>query len=195
MNLDIIIDQNHSYKRAIEIAYEKAKMKGGVDEATAQECERILSEPEPDYVYHEINLDQTLRLHEDGCISFRTLSERDAYEHLKIEARRRAAACVADQLDSLWEDAKKTAVDVEPELLKELKLSIDEKGAIRPTSRSPLLDGMAEKQLFEMLNNNSELKKAAEDYIWMLAGLAGKTIEGLSAPYARHFAGARLEEG
>ncbi len=70
MNLDFIIDQNHSYRRAIEIAYEKAKRNGGVDEATARECEFVISQPEPDYVYHEIRLDNTMRLHEDGCVSF-----------------------------------------------------------------------------------------------------------------------------
>ena len=30
MNLDFVIDQNHSYRRAIEVAYEKAKRNGGL---------------------------------------------------------------------------------------------------------------------------------------------------------------------
>ena len=195
MNLDFIVDQNHSYKRAIEIAYEKAKRNGGVDEITARECEFVISQPEPDYVYDEEKFANTLRLHE-GCVSYEAaLSPRDAYEHAKINARMRAAECVATQMDTMWEDVKKTTVGVEPEILNQLSFSIDEKGTIRPISISPLLDAKTEKHLFELLNNHSELKRAAEDYVWMLAGLVGRTTEGLSANYARHFAGSWLREG
>jgi hypothetical protein len=195
MNLDFIVDQNHSYRRAIEIAYEKAKRDGGVDEATARECEFVISQQEPDYVYHEIKLDKTGRLHEDGCVSYRVLNPSDAYEHAKLNARRRAAECFADQMDDLWKDFKKTTVGVEPELSSELRFSIDEKGTIRPISTSRPLDAKAEKQLFEVLNNHSEFKVAAKEYVWLLAGLVGRTIEGLSAPYARHFVGSSSQEG
>ena len=197
MNLDFVIDQNHSYRRAIEIAYEKAKRNGGVDEITAQECEWVLSgpEPAPDYVYHEVKLDNTLRLHEDGCVSYRVLSPWESYEQEKLNARRRAAECVADQMDNIWEDLKKTTVGVEPELLSERSFSIDEEGTIRPMSNSHPLDEKAEKKLFELLNNHSEFKKAAKEYVWLLAGLVGRTIDGLSAPYARHFVGSCLQEG
>lgn len=195
MNLDLIIDQNHSYRRAIEIAYEKAKNNGGVDEVTRQECERVLSEPEPDYIYHEIDLESTFRLHEDGCVSFRTLSDRDTYEHAKLNGRRRAAECIATRMDNLWTDVKKATVGVEPELLNALSFSIDEKGTLTPMSISRPLDAKTEQQLFEVLNNHPEFKKAAKDYVWMLAGLMGHTIEGLSGQYARHFTGACLPEG
>lgn len=195
MNLDFIVDQNHSYRRAIEIAYEKAKRDGGVDEATARECEFVISQQEPDYVYHEIKLDNTGRLHEDGCVSYRVLNPSDAYEHAKLNARRRAAECFADQLDDLWKDLKKTTVGVEPELSSELSFSIDEGGIIRPISTSRPLDAKAEKQLFEVLNNHSGFKAAAKEYVWLLAGLVGRTIEGLSAPYARHFVGSSSQEG
>ncbi|RMQ99196.1 hypothetical protein ALP94_01928 [Pseudomonas savastanoi pv. glycinea] len=197
MNLDFIVDQNHSYKRAIEIAYEKAKREGGVDEITAQECEWVISAPEPgpDYVYHEVRLDNTMRLHEDGCVSYRVLSPWESYEQDKLDARRRAAECVATQMDTIWQDVKKTTVGVEPETLKELSFLIDEKGTIRPMSISRPLDVKTEKQLFEVLNDHSEFKRAAEDYVWMLAGLVGRTVEGLSAEYARHFASSCSREG
>jgi hypothetical protein len=195
MNLDFIVDQNHSYRRAIEIAYEKAKRNGGVDEATARECEFVISQPEPDYVYHEIKLDNTGRLHEDGCVSYRILNPSDAYEHAKLNARRRAAERFADQMDDLWKDFKKTTVGVEPELLSELSFSIDEESTIRPMSTSRPLDPKVEKKLVELLNKHSELKEAAKQYVWLLAGLLGRTIEGLSAPYARHFVGSCSQEG
>ncbi|MCI8209619.1 hypothetical protein AUC61_08730 [Pseudomonas sp. S25] len=195
MNLTFIIDQNHSYRRAIEIAYEKAKSNGGVDEITARECEFVLSQPEPDYVYDEVRFANTLRLHE-GCVCpCAALNPWDAYEHSKIDARRRAVECVATQMDSIWLDVKKTAVGVDPELLNELSFSIDETGTIRPVSILRPIDAKAEKQLFELLNEHSEFKKAAEDYVWMLAGLVGRTIEGLSGDYARHFTHSCLREG
>lgn len=193
MNLTIFMDKDHSYRRAIEVAYEKAKKNGGVDEITKIECERILSEPEPDYVYHEVDL--TPRLQPDGCIYFRTLGERDSCEQAKIDARKRAAETFANQLDDTWEEIKKAAVDVEPELLNELSFSVDEKGTIKPVSISRPLDEKTEMLLFELLNNHSEFKKAAKEYVWLLAGLVGVTLEGLSAPYARHFVGAGLQEG
>ncbi|MFK7701159.1 hypothetical protein [Pseudomonas caspiana] len=195
MNLTFIVDQNHSYKRAIEIAYEKAKREGGVDEATARECDFVISQPEPDYVYDEVRFTNTLRLHE-GCVCpAAALSPRDAYEHSKIDARRRAAECVATQMDSIWVDVKKTVVGVDPELLNELSFSVDETGTIRPVSKLRPLDEKAEKQLFELLNDHSEFKRAAEDYIWMLAGLVGRMIESLSGNHARHFAHSCLREG
>ncbi|WP_426141022.1 hypothetical protein [Pseudomonas sp. DWP3-1-2] len=194
MNLDFIVDQNHSYRRAIEIAYEKAKRNGGVDEVTARECEFVLSQPEPDYVYHEREFDNAL--YEGGCVCYEAiLSPRDSYEHAKLNARRRAAECVANQMDTIWQDVKKTTVGVEPELLNELSFSVDEKNTIRPISISRPLDAKTEKLLFELLNDNSEFKKAAGEYVWMLAGLVERTIEGLSAPYARHFVGSCLQEG
>lgn len=195
MNLDFIVDQNHSYKRAIEIAYEKAKREGGVDEITAQECEFVISQSEPDYVYDEVRFANTLRLHE-GCVCPEAaLSPRDAYEHSKIDARRRAAECVASQMDSIWGDFKKKAIGVEPEILNELSFSVDEKGTIRPISISRPLDAKTEKQLFDVLNDHLEFKRAAEDYVWRLAGLVGITVEGLSANCARHFIGSWSREG
>ena len=195
MNLTYFFDPNHSYRRAIEIAYEKAKSEGGVDEITARECEFVLSQPEPDYVYDEARFDNTLHLWEGYICPEAALSPRDAYEHSKIDARRCAAECVANQMESIWEDVKKTAVGIDPELLNELSLSIDETGTIRPVSLSRPLDVKAEKQLFDLLNEHSEFKKAAEDYVWMLAGLVGRTIEGLSGDYARHFTHSCLREG
>lgn len=197
MNLTYIVDPNHSYRRAIEIAYEKAKREGGVDERTARECEWVLSAPEPgpDYVYHEVKLDKAPRLLEDGCVSYRELSPWESYEQAKLNGRRQAAERIASQIDTLWQDVKKTTVGIDPELLNELSFSIDEKGTIRPVSMSRPMDSKTEKLLFEVLNESSAFKKAAEDYVWLLAGLVGRTIEGLSADYARHFAGSSSSEG
>jgi hypothetical protein len=170
---------------------------GGVDEITARECEWVLGAPEPapDYVYHEVNLDNAMRLHEDGCVSYRVLSPWESYEQEKLNARRRAAEGFADEIDNLWKVVQGTTVGVEPELLNDLSFSIDEKGTIRPMSASRPLDAETEKLLFERLNNHSEFKEAAKEYVWLLAGLMGRTIDGLSAPYARHFVGSGSQEG
>lgn len=189
MNLNIVVDQNHSYRQAVEIAYEKAKRTGPVDEITVQESELVLSEPEPDYVYHEVMLDSNLRSYEDGCVSFRTLNPRDFYEQVKLTARKRAAECLAGQMDEVWKNIKTTAVQTDPDLLSELTFSVDEKGTIKPMSISRPLDKDNEKQLFELLNNNQLFKKLAKEYVWVLAGLVGHTIDGLSATYARYFTG------
>jgi hypothetical protein len=189
MNLTLIVDQNHSYKQAVKIAYEKALREGGVDEVTAQECKSVLSEPEPDYVYHETRLDSAMRVHEDGCVSFRTLSSRDFFEDIKLNARRVAAEQLAVQMDEMWQDLKKKAVDIQPEYLDKAGILVDEKGAIRPECSGLVSDIESEKRLFEMLDNHSELKKTAKAYALMLSGLVAYTTEGLSAEYARYFAG------
>lgn len=192
MNLNLVVDQNHSYRQAVEIAYEKAKSTGNVDEVTVQECELILSEPEPDYVYHEIMLDSTLRSHEDGCVSFPALNSRDFYEQVKLTARMRAAECLASQMDDIWDSVKTATVGIKPELLKEISFSVDEKGLIKPVGVSGLLSADDDTQLFELLNKHSVLKGLGKEYVWVLAGLVGRTIDGLSAKYARYFSGSHL---
>ncbi|MDD1967422.1 hypothetical protein NPS29_19005 [Pseudomonas putida] len=189
MNLTLIVDQTHSYKQAVKIAYEKAIRDGGVDEVTAQECERVLSEPEPDYVYHESKLDGSLRVHEDGCVSFRTLSSRDFYESIKLNSRRVATEQLAVQMDEMWQDLKEKAVDIQPEYLDKAGFLIDEKGDVRPECSGLVSDPEDEKRLFEMLDNHSELRKTAKAYALMVSGLLAYTTEGLSAKYARYFAG------
>jgi hypothetical protein len=191
MNLDLIVDQNHSYRQAVAIAYEKASRKGNVDAATVKECEMVLSEPEPDYVYHEALLDHDLQLYEDGSVSYRTLSPRDFYERVKLNARISAAEVLADQMDNIWQDVKATVVGVETELLSQLKFSVDEKGTIKPSMASGSLGVNDEKRLFDLLNNHSGFKNSAKGYVWVLAGVVGQTIEGLSAKYARHFASSK----
>jgi hypothetical protein len=187
MNLTLIVDQNHSYRQAVKSAYDKALLSGGVDEQTARECELVLREPEPDYVYHEGDVDNTPRVHEDGCISFRTLSSRDFYEHIKLNARRNAAECAARQMDSMWQDLKKEVVGVEPDRLKDVGFSVDGDGQIKPLSGALGLSAGAEKRIFEVLDTKSELQKVAKEYALLIAGLASCTIDGLSSKYARYF--------
>jgi hypothetical protein len=189
MNLTLIVDQNHSYRQAVKIAYEKAQLNGGVDEQTARECELVLSEPEPDYFYHEESFDSTPRVHEDGSLSFRTLSSRDFYEHIKLTGRRNAAECVARQIDNMWQDLKKEVVEIEPEVLKEISISVDGNGRIGPVSGVRDLDVDVEKRLFDILGKHSELQKAAREYAALVTGLVHCTAGGLSEKYARYFAG------
>jgi hypothetical protein len=188
MNLNLIVDQNHSYKQAIKIAYEKALREGGVDEQTAQECERVLSEPEPDYVYHEAEDEGLSQLLEDGCVSFRTLSSRDFYEHIKLNARRNAAEGLAAQMERMWQDLKKESVDTELEWPEDMSFSIDENGRLRPVFSVVKMSVDDVRQLFEMLDRQLELKALANEYTSILMGLVRYTADGLSAKYARYFA-------
>ena len=57
---------------------------------------------------------------------------------------------------------------------------------------SGLLSADDDTQLFELLNKHSVLKGLGKEYVWVLAGLVGRTIDGLSAKYARYFSGSRL---
>lgn len=187
MNLTLIVDQNHSYKQAVNIAYEKALREGGVDEQTAQECERVLSAPEPDYVYHESKDERIPQLHEDGCVSFRTLSSRDFYEQIKLDARRNAAEGLAAQMERRWQDLKKEAVDADLEWPGDMSFSIDENGSLRPVFGVTKLSVDDERRLFEMLDHQLELKGLAQKYTAVLMGLVSYTADGLSAKYARYF--------
>lgn len=187
MNLTWIVDQNHSYKQAIKIAYEKALQEGLVDEQTAQECEWVLSEPEPDYIYHEVKDKDRSQLLEDGCISFRTLSARDLYEHIKLSARRNAAECIAVQMERMWEDLKKEVINMKADRLEEISFSVDEAGEVRPVCNMNDLEVDDEKKLFEILDKRSELKQLAIEYASILAKLVPYTADGLSAEYARYF--------
>jgi hypothetical protein len=47
MNIDLIVNQNHSYRQALQVAYDKEKTEGGVDEITEKCAQLVLKCPYP----------------------------------------------------------------------------------------------------------------------------------------------------
>ncbi|NBB12463.1 hypothetical protein [Pseudomonas sp. SLFW] len=190
MNLDLIVDSRHSYRQAVEIAFEKAKKNGRVDEQTALECEIILSRPESDYVYHETRFDNTLRPSGDGGVFFRSMSTCEMYEQIRMDWRKKEASIQADDLRAKFEEQKRQLAENHPTLAdKDFSFSVDEHGTITPVSGMDTFAPHERNLISEWLNENKEFKEMAKRYIWSLAVLVNRTLEGLNADYARYFQG------
>jgi len=188
MNLDVVIDIRHSYRQAVEIAFENAKKNGGVDEQTALECEIILSRPESDYVYHETRFDNTLRPSGDGGMFFRSMNTCEMYEQVRMDWRKKEATDQADGIQAMFDSLKVQFAAYEPVLAdKDFGFVVDENGTLTAVSGKHKLEPQEESLISKWLNEQSMLTRRAKDYIWSLAVLVNRTVEGLSAEYARHF--------
>lgn len=188
MNLDLIVDIRHSYRQAVEIAFEKAKKNGSVDEQTALECEIVLSRPESDYVYHETRFDNTLHPSEDGGVFFRSMNTCEMYEQIRMDWRKTEANSQADGLHAMFNNLKSQFAVNEPILAnKDFSFSVDENGMITAFSGKHELQPQEEDLISRWLNENKVFRCLAKDYIWSLAVLVNKTFEGLNAEYARYF--------
>jgi len=71
MNIDLIVDQNHTYRQAVEIAYEKAKRNGGVDALTEKCCQLVINSPYPASIYHEADMEQIFKESGDGGVFYK----------------------------------------------------------------------------------------------------------------------------
>ncbi|MFJ3484148.1 hypothetical protein ACIPL1_12315 [Pseudomonas sp. NPDC090202] len=188
MNLDLIVDIRHSYRQAVEIAFEKAKRNGGIDEQTALECEIILSRPESDYVYHETRFDNTLRPSDDGGMFFRSMNTCEMYEQIKLDWRKKEAELQADSIQAMFSDLKGQLIEHEPTLKdKDFTFSVDENGTITAAPGKHKLAPCEEKLISKWLNEHNAFKRLAKEYIWSLAVLVNRTLEGFDAGYARYF--------
>jgi hypothetical protein len=188
MNLTFIVDPNHSYRQAIKIAYEKALREGGVDELTALQCEMVLSEPEPDYVYHEVSLDTAPRFTADGGMCFRTLSPCEAYEQIKLDGQRGCAEYLAGAMRELFEEFKAELNNLNfNNGKKELAFSVDEEGTLR---LCPLFDssGLCAEGLFaSWISRNRQFQSLANQYASVVMSIAGRTLGGKNSEYAKYF--------
>lgn len=189
--LNLVVDQRYSYREALKIAYDKARQEGGVDEETEAFCEYELSKPSPAAVYHESEMTGGITAAPDGGIYFKSWGLREVYEQARINARR----CVAESLSNKLDDATKQLADglgaAEVNVPQDgWNFSIDETGSLEVRSPAGVLTPTQRDMLMRMLNESDYIRRLALDYAEKVASLTDCTLEGLSAPYARHFSAA-----
>lgn len=186
----INVDPNHSYRQAVEIAYNKAKREGDILHKKIEEhCLRVLEEPEParDVVYHETDLRQIITEHEDGGVSISNTQCWQHYEYIKLESIRNYAERLTERMDAATDDLKEQMVS-SGIIPKDVSFVVDETGELKAFSPSETLS-LDEITLFSRLaNENAKFKSLATDYVWALASFVSRTIEGLDAECARYFA-------
>jgi hypothetical protein len=186
--LNLVVDQKHSYIEALRIAYDKALREGGVDEETKIFCEYEFSKPSPAAVYHESDMEGGVIQAPDGGCYFKSWGLREVYEQARINSRRCIAQALSNKLDDqanqLVDQMRTDNVDV-PE--NGWSYSINEAGALKITSPMGALTPVQQDVLTRLFNQNEFIRRLALDYAERVASLASFTLEGLSAPYARHF--------
>lgn len=186
----INVDPNHSYRQAVEAAYNKAKREGDIlHEKIEQHCLRVLEEPEParDVVYHETELKRVITESEGGGITISNNQSWQVYEYEKLEAMKRYAEGLAERMATVTDDLKEQMASsgLNP---KDVSFVVDETGELKAFSPTETLS-LDEISLFSRLaNENTEFKSLATDYVWALASFVSRTIDGLKAECARYFA-------
>jgi hypothetical protein len=189
MNIDLIVDQNHSYRQALRVAYDKAMKEGGVDEITEKCAQRVFNHPYPDAVYHEAYSVQFSIPSGDGGVFYNEWDPWEIYEQAKINSRKDCAEWFANEMyaagQSLTKEAVASGLRLEDKLV---RFVVDESGLLKAVS--PLNElSPDELSLVSLLaNRNEEFKKLAEDYAKLVASLVDCTLEGYDAGYARYFA-------
>jgi hypothetical protein len=184
MNLTSIGNWNPLLPQASEVAGDKGKR----HPATGQIEVAAPEPPSPDAVYHEVKLDGELRPTGDGGVIFRTLSSWEFCEQAKLDAYKRAVERRAADMESMHDEIKHRLAVLEPELAaKPFGFSIDETGLIKPVGLCCELTQREERILFNLMNEDETFRSAAREYIRMLAVIVHRTVEGLTATYARFF--------
>ncbi|UZJ59390.1 hypothetical protein OKW98_23020 [Pseudomonas sp. KU26590] len=196
MNLTSVVDQNLSYPQAVGATGDEVKREAplgsGAEHTQAAEVEA----PAPDVEYHEVKLDGTLRPSGDGGVFFRSLSPWEFCEQVKLDARSRAAELLATDMEGMRDALKAKLEHNNPELArKAFTFSIDEAGLIKPVGLGFELAQQEESVLYSLMNEDKALSGAAREYIFILAGIVHRTLEGLDAKYARFFSPAVCKPG
>lgn len=188
MNLTSVVDQNYSRSQRIGVTSDKVKQELLLVSGSKQTQAAEVKTPAPDVEYHEVKLDGTLRPSGDGGVFFRSLSPWEFCEQAKLEARSRAAELLATDMEGL-RDALKTKLErSNPELArKSFTFSIDETGLIKPARLTCDLTQREESILCSLMNEDNAFSDAAREYIFVLASIVHRTLEGLDAKYARFF--------
>lgn len=188
MNIDLIVDQNHNYRQAVQAAYEKAKSEGSVDEVTEKCCQLVINHPYPAAVYHEADMKQVFTPSGDGGVFYKEWTPREIYEQARINGRKNYAESLAKEMHSAGEDFKKELIASGSSLGDKLvSFMVDERGMLKAISPLKQLSSDEVSLISRLANENKEFKALAMEYIRVLASLVGSTIEGLGAEYARHF--------
>lgn len=188
MNLTLLVEQNHSYRQGLEATNDKVSEEVALGSGAEQTQVAVHKVPAPDVEYHEVKLDGTLRPSGDGGVFFRSLSPWEFCEQVKLDARKRAAELLATDMEGI-RDALKTKLELShPDLAKKsFTFSIDETGLIKPVGLAGELTQHEESILYGLMNEDKTFGDAAREYIWVLAGIVNRTLEGLDAKCARFF--------
>jgi hypothetical protein len=188
MNLRLSVDQNFSFPQDVGAIRTSVRPEAVTDSGIEQTQVATPKGPTPDYEYHEVKLDGTLRPTVDGGVIFRALSSWEFCEQVKLDAHKRAAELLATDIEGM-QDALKTKLEISnPELArKSFTFSIDETGLIKPIGLAGELTQQEESILYGLINEDKVLGDAAREYIWTLAGIVHRTLEGLDAKWARFF--------
>jgi|GEM_PF-2921229 len=94
--LGVRVDLSHTYRQAIEVAYEKYKKAGVIDNDLAKECEYIISRPE-DPPFDESELYVSLPPINIPGMSYSKggMNDRQSYEKFRLDMQRREDASLA----------------------------------------------------------------------------------------------------
>lgn len=189
MTLCLIINPNHTYKQAVEAAYNKAKREGVVlDKAIEDDCLRVMSEPgTPEgAIYHESDLRSIVTNNADGSVSISNTQSWQSYEYEKIHKMQTYTSALARDMDSIADELK-TEIIASGASPKDVRFAVDEAGELKAFSPSGKLR-MDEISLFSRLaNENAGFKLHAVQYAKTLISFVDRTIEGFNGKCARYF--------
>jgi hypothetical protein len=188
MNLRLSVDQNFSFPQDVGAIRTSVRPEAVTDSGIEQTQVATPKGPTPDYEYHEVKLDGTLRPTVDGGFIFRALSSWEFCEQVKLDAHKRAAELRVADMEGM-KDALKSRLELfNPELAKKsFTFSIDETGLIKPVSLADELTLHEERILSELMNEDRAFSNAASEYIRALAVFVHRTLEGLDGKCARLF--------
>ncbi|WP_147466561.1 hypothetical protein [Pseudomonas cichorii] len=189
MNITLIVDQRLTYREALKIAYDKAKLDGELDELTEASCQAEFKKPPPAAIYHESDMVSSGGTSDTGGVYFKMWTFREAYEQAKINARVCVTESLSDKISDVVFEIKKTLQESRAELTEQdLKFSINEAGEFRPVLLPGKSNQVQENFFTNLLNENENLRTLALEYVRMVASVIDFTLEGRSAFYARYFA-------
>ena len=195
MNITLIVDQRYSYKEALKIAYDKAKREGELDQATETSCQVVFSDPGPAAVYHESDMIYTGDQPTDGGVCYMSWGLREIYEQARINGRRCMAEAIADKLSNAVGLATDALEEVTAGWDNQSDFIVDETGTLNANVGKAALTEIQRNRLTRLLNDNEEIRRLASAYARLVASLAGCTLAGLKAPYARFYTSSAVEPG
>lgn len=188
MNIDLIVDQNHSYRQALRVAYDKAMKEGGVDEITEQCAQLVFNCPYPEAAYHEAYSVQFSIPSGDGGEFYNEWDPWEIYEQARINDRKDYADWLANEMYATGQNLSKEAISSGLRLEDKLiGFVVDENGLLKAVSPLNQLSPDELSLVSWLANRNEEFKKLAEEYVKMITSLMNCTIDGSDAEYARYF--------
>ncbi|MDB5980047.1 MAG: hypothetical protein JWQ69_1062 [Pseudomonas sp.] len=188
MNIDLIVNQNHSDRQALRVAYDKAIKEGGVDEITEKCAQLVFNCPYPDAVYHEAYSVQISIPSGDGGEFFNAWDPWEVYEQAKINDRKDYTDWLANEMYTVGQNLNKEAMASGLRLEDKLvTFVVDESGLLKAVSPLNQLSPDELSLVSWLANQNEKFKTLADEYAKWVTSLVDCTIDGLDAGYARYF--------